>query len=283
MRTITPVACPMPIVHPTSILSPKVELAADVEIGPFCVIEGDVRLDTGVKLVGNVYIRGPVRIGARTLIHPFTCIGFAAQHLKIDQQRIAGAGVVIGAECVLREGVTVHAASTEEHPTRIGDRAFLMANAHVGHDAEVGAGATLVNNSALGGHSLVGEAATLGGGAMVHQFTRVGRLAFIGGATRVTADVPPFTSAVERSRLIGVNLVGLRRAGVERSEITTVRTAFRRAFRRPMGRAEMIAGLEPLAGASSLVREMTEFIRGGSRPISVGYDRADPPSDSSES
>lgn len=221
-------------------------------------------------MIANVYLRGPVTIGDGTVLFPGVCIGFSAQHLKVKRTDPT-AGVRIGAGCTLREHATVHSATKIDVPTVVGDACFLMVNAHVGHDCRVGNNVTLVNNTALGGHAEVADQATLGGGSLVHQFTRVGRLAMIGGGAKVVADAPPFSLVVERAYLSGVNLIGLRRAGVDREEITRVREACRRAFKQPRTRQEMQQVLDDLAIGSPLVAEMAAFIRGAQRPISVGY------------
>jgi len=234
-----------------------------------------VKLADGVRLIGNVYLNGPLTIGARTVLYPFCAIGFPGQHLKFKQGDPTG-GAAIGEDCTLREHCTVHAATHDTNPTTVGNRNLLMVNSHLGHDARTGNDVVLVNNSALGGHGIVGDNATLGGGALLHQFTRVGRMAFVGGGTRAVKDIPPFTSAVERSRLTGINLVGLRRAGFPREQITGVREAFRKAFREPMTRPEMLEILNRLGERSPLVAEMAEFVGScANRPISVGYDRDD--------
>ncbi|MBS0187912.1 MAG: acyl-ACP--UDP-N-acetylglucosamine O-acyltransferase [Planctomycetes bacterium] len=265
----------MASIHPTAIVSTECEIGEGVQIGPWCVIEGAVRLGDNVRLVGNCYLNGPLTIGARTVVYPFCALGFPPQHLKFKPGQVT-AGVVIGQDVTLREHVTVHAATHETQPTVVGDRNLLMVNAHLGHDARTGNDVVMVNNAALAGHAEVADSVTLGGAALVHQFTRIGRMAFVGGAARAAADVPPFTSVVERSRLIGINLVGLRRAGIARSDITSVREAFRKAFREQMTRPEMLETLNELGRDCPLVAEMAAFV--GSchhRPVSVGYDRAE--------
>lgn len=265
----------MRTVHPTASVSAECEIGEGVSIGPWCVIEGKVKLGEGVRLIGNVYLNGPLSIGPRTIVYPFSSFGFPAQHLKVKPGDPT-AGVVIGSDCTFREHVTIHAASHLTVPTTIGDRNYFMVNAHIGHDAITGNDVTLVNNSALAGHSVVADSVTLGGGALVHQFTRIGRMAFIGGGTRAVCDIPPFTSAVERSRLAGINLIGLRRAGVSRDAITSVREAFRKAFREPMTRTDMVETLTRLGRECPLVAEMADFVGScANRPISVGYDRGE--------
>lgn len=267
--------CGMTSVHPTAIVSKECEIGEGVEIGPWCVIEGKVRLGEGVRLIGNVYVNGPLTIGPRTIVYPFCSLGYGPQHLKFKLGQ-ESAGVAIGADCTIRESSTVHSATGLTVPTIVGERNYFMVNAHVGHDARTGNDVTLVNNTCLAGHVQIGDSVTLGGGALVHQFTRIGRMAFIGGGTRAVADVPPFTSAVERSRLAGINLVGLRRAGIPREDITKVREAFRKSFREPLTRPEIFAVLTSLGKDCALVAEMAEFVgAAANRPLSVGYDRGD--------
>jgi UDP-N-acetylglucosamine acyltransferase len=264
------VSSKMPMIHASASVSPQAVLGAGVRIGPGCVLEGAVTLGDNVEVIANAYLRGPLTIGPGTVIFPGVWLGFSAQHLKVKPSDPT-AGVRIGAGCTLRENATVHAATKIDVPTIIGDACYLMVNAHVGHDCRVGSNVTMVNNTALAGHAEIADQVTLGGGAMVHQFTRVGRLAMIGGGAKIVADAPPFSLVVERAYLSGINVVGLRRAGVERQQITRVREACRRAFKQPLTRPEMQQILDELAGASPLVAEMAAFIRGGQRPISVGY------------
>jgi UDP-N-acetylglucosamine acyltransferase len=262
----------MPIVHASASVSPRCRIGEGVRIGPGCVIEGEVVLGDGVELIANVYVRGPVTIKAGTVLYPGVCVGFSAQHLRVGRNDPT-AGVLIGERCTLRENATVHAATSLDVPTRIGNDCFMMVNAHAGHDCDVGANVTLVNNTALGGHVVIGDQVTLGGGTLVHQFTRVGRLCMVGGGARVVADVPPFSMVVERSHLAGVNLIGLRRAGIGREDITKVRVATRLAFREPRTREEMLQVLDEHAAGCPMVGEIAAFVRAAKRPISVGTRR----------
>src|SRR5258705_8426436 len=139
----------MPRIHPSSIVDPRATLADDVEIGPSCVIEGEVTVGSGTRLIGHVWLRGPLTLGRENVIYPGAYLGFNAQHRK-HAEDAATAGVVIGDHNVIREHVTVHA-STGTVPTSMRDRNYLMAGSHVGHDATLGNDCTLVNNAAVGG------------------------------------------------------------------------------------------------------------------------------------
>jgi len=260
----------MPVIHPTASVSGQAELASDVEIGPFCVLTGAVKLAAGVKLVGSNYISGPVTIGEGTIVYPFACIGFPPQDVKFKIGD-ATAGVVIGKSCQIREHATIHAASNEHTPTTIGDKAFLMVNTHLGHDVHIGNNVTMVNNSAVGGHGRLGDNVTLGGGALVHQFVRVGRLAFMAGGVAVSADIPPFCLADAENRIKAINQVGLRRSGMPREHITELRRAFRDVFRPVIRRDEMLRILEDRGRDCPPVLELAKFVAEAKRPICAGH------------
>lgn len=248
----------MPI-HPTAVVAPECEIADGVDIGPYCVLSGRVKLGARVRLVGSVYLSGPVTIGPDTIVYPFACLGFPAQDVKFKLGDKT-AGVVVGAGGILREHVTIHAATNDHTPTTIGDRAFMMVNTHVGHDGRLGNNVIMVNNSALAGHARADDHCILSGGALVHQFNRVGRLAMLSGGTAISADVPPFCIASGRNIMVGINLVGLRRNGFSREDVTKVREAYRAAFRAGLTRPEMLRTLEDLGRGCPPVMEMARFV-----------------------
>lgn len=259
----------MPIIHPTAAVDPQAQLADDVSVGPYCVITGRVRLDAGVRLLGNNYLTGPLSIGPRTILYPFACLGFPPQDYKF-QPGMATAGVVIGADCIIREHATVHAASNDHTPTRLGDRVFLMVTSHVAHDCTVGNNVVFVNGAGVAGHCTVGDNVTFGGNAVVHQHCRIGRLVMMSGDCAVSLDVPPFCMVNERNRIGGLNVVGLRRNGFAREHITLLRRAFRDALRRPMPRADQAAVLADLAPGCPPVQELLEFVRSSVRGVTPG-------------
>lgn len=262
----------MATIHPSAIVSAESELAEDVQIGPNCVLTGPVRLGAGVRLLAGVYLQGPVTIGEGTVLYPGACLGFEPQDYKFAPGSRT-AGVTVGAGCLIREHVTIHAASNDHTPTSLGDGCFLMAYSHMGHDCRVGNRVILVNYAALSGHCEVADNATLSGHVGVHQFVRIGRLAFLSGGAGVGMDVPPFCMVNERNRMGGLNHVGMRRNGISREEITEVRRAFRDCFRRPMPADEMQAILDERGARSAAVAEMAEFVRHTKRGICPGMGR----------
>jgi UDP-N-acetylglucosamine acyltransferase len=246
-------------IHPSSHVDPSAQLGTNVQIGPGCVVRGAVTLGDDVRFMGSVHVQGPATIGAGTVVYPFACLGYEPQDYKFAPGSPT-AGIRIGAKCIIREHVTIHQASKTAHPTTVGDDCMLMVNSHLGHDAVVGNKVILVNGALLAGHSTLGDNVTISGNAAVHQFVNIGRFCMVSGVTAITNDMPPFCIAADRNVVTGVNVVGLRRNGVAREDISLVRKAFREIFTRPLTRPEMLATLEPLAQQSALVREMHHFI-----------------------
>lgn len=261
----------MPQIHPTSVVSPESELADDVVIGPYCFLTGRVKLGAGVRLMGNNYLNGPVTMGARTIVYPFACLGFEPQDVKF-KPGMTTAGVEIGADCIIREYVTIHASTSKEVPTRLGDRAFMMITTHIAHDCQVGNDATFVYGAGVAGHAVLGNNVTLGGSAVIHQFCRIGRMVMMSGDCGVSLDVPPFCVVNERNRIGGINQVGLRRSGMPREHITELRRAFRDVLRSPMPRKEAVAILRDRAAETNCppLLEMAEFIAASKRGITPG-------------
>jgi UDP-N-acetylglucosamine acyltransferase len=259
-------------IHPTAIVDTGVELGAGVEIGPFCVLRGRVHIGDGTRLIGNVWLQGPAEIGRENRIYPFVSIGFAPQASGYDPAT-AGHGVVIGDRNVLRENVTVHRAMTEDGPTRIGNDNFFMVGSHAGHDAQVGDHCTLANAALLGGHVRLEDRVTVGGGAAVHQHCRIGRGAMLSGAVAAAHDVPPYFLLTGISVCGSVNLVGMRRMGLDNDEIADVKWAWRVICREGNTRPVMLEKLRARA-ERPLIAAYVAFVEGTRRGLCRGV--ADP-------
>jgi UDP-N-acetylglucosamine acyltransferase len=269
----------MPQVHPTAIVDSRAELSDGVTVGPWCVIEGAVKIGTGTRLLHRVTLKGPLTIGARNVFYPNACVGYEPQDRKFDPQH-EGAGVVIGDDNLFREGVTVHRA-TKARPTTIGNRNYLMVNSHVGHDDLLHDDITLANGVLLAGHVEIADRVTIGGNAAVHQFCRIGRLSMISGVIGVPQDVPPFVT-VYGTRLVGsLNLVGLRRSGY-RENIRPLRQAFGLLYRQGHTVHNAAALITQQLGADPLCAEFAAFIGGTKRGItaSSGSRLCDSPAES---
>lgn len=215
--------------HPTAVIHKATRLGDEVTVGAYAVIEDGVEIGPHTVIREHAVIRSGSILGSCCLVDAHAVIGGLPQDLGFDPR--TPTGVRLGDGVVVREGVTINRATREGGFTEIGDQAFLMAGAHVGHDGRVGAHAILANNVLLAGFVSVGEHSFIGGGAAVHQFIRIGPSTMIGGMGRVSLDLPPYCMMSERNRLVGLNLVGLKRRGLERATIRELKELYRLIFR----------------------------------------------------
>jgi UDP-N-acetylglucosamine acyltransferase len=242
-------------------------IGADVSIGPFCVIGPDVVIGDGCRLIASVHVTGHTTLGPRTVIHPFASLGTPPQSTRY---RGGPTRLVIGADCDLRESVTMNRGTEDGGGiTTVGDRGFFMANSHVGHDCQVGNDVTFANCATLGGHCEIGDGVTIGGLSAVHQFTRVGSFAMIGGVCGVRGDVIPFGLANgDYARLEGLNLIGLKRRKFSRERIQAIRRAYQKLFLDPGHFAQRLDAAAREFAADETVMQIIGFIRAGEhRPL----------------
>jgi UDP-N-acetylglucosamine acyltransferase len=256
----------MPMIDPSARVEPGARIGQDVSIGPYCIIGADVAIADGCRLLAHVHLTGHTAIGARTVIYPFASLGTPPQSVKY---RGGPTRLVVGTDCQIRESVTM-STGTEDGGglTSVGDRCFLMAGSHVGHDCQVGSDVTFANNAVLAGHVSVGDRAFLGGQAAVHQFVRVGEGAMIAGMSGITRDVIPFGFAFgTKAALVGLNMVGLKRRGHGRADMHRLRRCYRALFLGAGEFRERLAAVAADYGADPLVGKIVDFLRaGGSRP-----------------
>jgi UDP-N-acetylglucosamine acyltransferase len=245
-------------VHPAAIIEDGAKIGAGAEIGPFAIIGPEVTLAPGVVVKSHAVVTGWTDIGADTVIFPFACVGEVPQDLKYAGERTR---LIVGARCRIREGATLNTGTAGGGGvTRVGDDCLLMTGAHVGHDATLGNRVILANQVAIAGHCQIGDDVIVGGLSGIHQWVRVGKGAIIGAVTMVTNDVVPHGLVQgPRGDLDGLNLVGLKRRGVDRAEITALRAGYQMLAQGEgsfMDRARRLAEETD----SPHVREMTDFI-----------------------
>ncbi|HAX91235.1 MAG TPA: acyl-[acyl-carrier-protein]--UDP-N-acetylglucosamine O-acyltransferase [Rhodospirillaceae bacterium] len=254
-------------IHSTAIVDPKAQIGADVEIGPYCVVGGDVRLGDKVRLVAHVVVDGRTTVGAGTVIYPFASIGHRPQDLKYHGEPST---LEIGANNQIRENVTMNPGTEGGGMlTKVGDNGLYMVGSHVAHDCIVGNNVIMANNATLAGHVTVGDFAIIGGLAAVQQFVRIGAHAMIGGMSGVENDVIPYGMVKgERAHLAGLNIVGLERRRFSRDDIHALRSAYRMLFSKEGTMAERIDDVAEHYGNQALVDGMIDFIRSrGSRAL----------------
>lgn len=249
-------------IHASAVIEDGAVIGTGCEIGPFCVIGPQVVLGDGVVLKSHVVVTGDTHIGADTVVFPFTVLG------EIPQDRKFGGEVTqlrIGARNRIREHVTMNTGTEGGGGlTQVGDDGLFLAGCHIAHDAMVGDRVTVVNSAAIAGHCIIEDDVIIGGLCGIHQFVRIGKGAIIGAVTMVTNDVIPHALVqAPRGELDGLNLVGLKRKGVARADITALRASFQ-MLKDGEGtfhdRAERLKD----ESDSGFVREMVDFILGPS-------------------
>ncbi len=212
-------------IHPTAIVDPAAELAEDVVIGPYCLVEAGVRMGPKTELRSHVVIYGGTELQGNNLVDAFVSLGGEPQ--DFSYRKGTPTGLVIGEGSTIRDSVVIHRATREDRPTRVGKNTYIMNQVHIGHDVQVGNHVVVAGGSMMAGHVEIGDYVVVGGMAAIHQWVRVGEGAMVGGAGRFSMDIPPYSTVVERNKLSGLNLVGLRRRGMARETMAELKACFR--------------------------------------------------------
>ncbi|MDX1780897.1 MAG: acyl-ACP--UDP-N-acetylglucosamine O-acyltransferase [Thalassovita sp.] len=249
-------------IHPSAIIEDGAQIGEGCEIGPFCIVGPDVVLEDRVTLKSHVVVTGQTRVGEHTVIFPFACIGEVPQDLKFKGE---DSRLEIGKRNRIREHVTMNPGTEGGGGlTRVGDDGLFMAGCHIAHDVIVGDRVIVVNQSAVAGHCQIGDDVIIGGLSGVHQWVRIGQGAIIGAVTMVTADVIPYGLVqAQRGELDGLNLVGLKRRGVPRADITALRAALKTLATGEGAFQDRARALGEEA-ESDYVRQIVDFITGAS-------------------
>ncbi len=255
------------MIHPTAIVDPKAEIAADVDIGPFCIIGKRVRIASGTVIGPHVTIDQDTTVGENCKIFQYASVGADPQAIKYKGERTSAK---IGSGTTIREFVTVHR-GTEfgGGQTEVGEQNFLMAYTHIAHDCFTGKRVVFANAASLGGHIQVGDYATLGAFVAVHQFVRIGNHAFIGAVSGITKDIPPYVlaSGSPRAVLHGLNSVGLKRQDFDEKTIRNLKRAYRILFRLGLTLNEGIERAKAEVEQIPEVVNFLEFIKSSQRGV----------------
>lgn len=253
-------------VHPTAVIASAARLGGGVRVGPYAVIEDDAEIGEDCEIRAHAVVKRYTRLGPGNVVHEHAVLGGEPQDLGY---REAPTRLEVGARNVIREGVTLHRASRPDGATRLGSDCMIMAYAHVAHDCQLGDRVVLANNVVLAGHVSIDDGAIVSGGVGVHQFTRIGRLAMVGGMTKLVQDALPFVlTDGDPGRARGLNLVGLRRAGIEGAQLRALKEAFRLLVRSSLPLAAALGRLAELD--DPLVEELIAFVQGSQRGFAHG-------------
>jgi len=250
-------------IHKTAIVSKNAQIDKSVEIGPFAIIEDDCILEKNVKIYAHAYVASGTEIKEGTEVHMGAVLGHVPQDLAYDGKKTF---LKIGKKNIIREYVTIHRGTKEGTSTIIGDENFLMGLSHVGHNCNIGNKVVLANGALLAGYINVGDAAFISGNVVVHQFCNIGTLSIIGGFSGVNKDVPPYMAVRGPSSVWSVNLVGLRRAGFDRSVIRDIREAFRLIYKSGLNTKQAVEKILEIKPGKEIMR-LVEFIKNSKRGI----------------
>ena len=256
------------MIHHTSIIDLNAKISNDVEIGPYCVIGPSVEIGSNTKLHSHISIKGNTKIGKNNEFFPFVSIGTPPQDLKYKGEKNS---IIIGDNNKFREYVNINPGTSQGGTiTKIGNNNLLMVYCHVAHDCYLGDNIVLANNVQVGGHVTVENNAIVGGSCAIHQFSRIGKLAMVGGMTGVLSDVIPFgLSLGNRNNLVGLNLIGLRRAKISNDNIKILQKFYDEIFSNHNFRSN-IDNLNADLKDNKYVRIIIDFINSDKkRPISL--------------
>ncbi len=253
-------------IHPTAIVDRTAELAPSVSVGPYAIIQGQVVIGPDTEIGPHVVIKEFTTIGARCRIFQFASLGEIPQDLKYGGE---ASQLIIGDDNTIREFATMHRGTAGGGGvTQVGNNNLFMAYTHVAHDCLIGNGVIMSNAATLGGHIVVEDRAILGGLAALHQFCRIGRYAFVGGASAVARDVPPYTIVFgNRAKLVGLNLVGLKRAGFSDTSLQALKQAYETLFLSSLNMKEALHKVREELAHIPEVRHLLEFIESTERGL----------------
>ena len=256
------------MIHPTAIVDSKSKISNDVDIGPYCIIGPEVEIASNTKLHSHISIKGNTKIGRNNELFPFVSIGTSPQDLKYKGEKNS---IIIGDNNKIREYVNINPGTSQGGTiTKLGSDNLLMVYCHIAHDCNIGNGVVLANNVQVGGHVNIEDQAIIGGSCAIHQFSRVGHLAMVGGMTGVLSDVIPYgLSFGNRNNLVGLNLIGLRRAKISNENIKILQKFYNLVFCNQNFRSN-IDNLDTDIKDNKYVKIIIDFINSDKkRPISV--------------
>lgn len=252
-------------IHSTAVVHPDAKIGQGVIIGPGAVIGENVSIGDGTKIGANVVVGGWTTIGQRCELYPGSAVGLEPQDLKFKGEK---SFCNIGDETVIRECVTISRATGEGEATRIGNNCLFQACTHVAHNCIVGNNVIMSNCAGLAGHVIVEDRVVIGGIAGIHQFVKIGRNAMVGGMAKVVQDIPPYVIADgQPARVIGLNSVGLSRAGISEEVRHDLKQAFRIIYRSGFSLSRAIEEMEMQLNSSVEIENLLRFLRNADRGI----------------
>ncbi len=253
-------------IHHTAIVDPQAEVDSTVEIGPHAVIEGPTKIGAHTRIYANAYLSGWTTIGRDCQIHPGAVIGHLPQDFHFEPCR---SFCTIGDGTIVREFASIHRGTQPESSTVIGRGCFIMGYSHIGHNCVFGDGVKFYNMAAASGHVEVGDNAIISGYTVIHQFVRIGSYCMIGGLSRIGMDVSHYFTAIRESECVGINAIGMRRAGFSSDQIADAKQCYRVLYRSGTTFRKAVDQLAETV-TTDVGRQILEFLRSDSKRGFVG-------------
>jgi len=249
-------------IHPSAVVEDGASIGDNVKIGPFCHVGANVTLGDNVELLSHAVIVGHTTLGAKSRVFPFASLGHEPQDLKYRGEKTT---LTIGDNCIIREGVTMNPGTAgDAGKTVVGNNCVFLANAHVAHDCMLGNNIIFSNAVMVAGHCKIGDNVIMGGGAGVHQFCRIGNNAFVGGMAGLENDVIPYGVALgNRAYLGGLNVIGMKRAGLDREDIHAARAAYKHIFSGEVAVAQALQSVPEELRSNPVVKNIMDFVNSG--------------------
>ena len=261
-------------IHPTAIVHSSAEMLDGVEVGPYAVIEENVRIGARTRIMAHAFVGRGTVLGEENVLHPGAVLGHTPQDLSCTG--LENANLVVGDRNVFREYCTIHRGSRDGGSTVIGDDCFIMAQAHIAHDCKIGSRLILAGGALLAGHVHVEDRAFVSGNAAVHQFCKIGTLAFVAGLARVARDPPPYLMVKGDSQVHGINRIGLERAGLNEEQRLDVRRAYKLLYRKGLRLEHALAKIRDTLSHSPHALHLVEFVENSERGICIHARRGTP-------
>ena len=252
-------------IHPSAVVAPSARIADGVEIGPYCVIGENVEIGEDSVIGPHAVIHGWTSLGRGCRVFQFASVGEDPQDLKFKGEK---SYTFIGDRTTIREGATIHRATGEGNETRVGSDCLLMAYIHVAHNCVLGNHVIMSNLASCAGHAIVEDRVVIGGMAGVHQFVKIGRNAMVGGMSKLVEDVVPYTIVDGHpAKVVGLNSVGISRAGIPLEARHNIKKAYKILYRSGLSLAEAIAVIEQEVDSCEEVEHFLRFLRNADRGI----------------
>ena len=252
-------------IHPTAIIDPKAEIADDVLIGAYSVVGPDVSIGKGTKLMSHVVVEGNTTIGERCEIFPFASIGQKTQDLKYKGGKTY---LEIGNNNTIREFVTINTATEDGGKTIVGNNNHIMAYCHIAHNCVLGNHIIMSNLATLAGHIIVEDYVVIGGMGGIHQFCKIGKMAMVGACTKINQDVVPYTIVEGNpARTCGLNLIRLKRLGIDSETLANVKKAYSFVFRKQLKAKEAVEKINAELADCAEALDIARFVNSSERGI----------------